>query len=132
MAACWAGFGCEEGVAAVACGFFTGGVLSAGLGATAMPLSSEDGCGLLFCEPFEPGTSTICGSGSSGGWVWLAAWPGAVLGGAGCAACGTGWPGVLPCSARFGSNCCAWLAPLAPLSAGGATFETNGEGARVM
>ncbi len=84
---------------------------------------------MLFCEPFEPGTSTICGSGSRPAWVWFAAWPGAVFGGAGCAACGTGWPGVLPCSARFGSNCCGWLAPL---SAGGATFETNGEGARVM
>ena len=57
--------------------------------------------------------------------------PGAVFGGAGCAACGTGCPGVLPCSGRFGSYGCA-AAGAEPESVGGATFATNGVGARVM
>src|ERR1700761_2108752 len=57
-------------------------------------------------------------------------WPGAVFGGAGWAACGTGWPGVLPCSGRVGSYC-ASLALVAG-AAGGATLATNGVGARVI
>jgi hypothetical protein len=89
-----------------------------------------------FCadaEPFEAGgTSTICGSSSiPDDCVWLLVCPGAVFGGAGCAACGTGCPGVLPCSGRFGSYGCA-AAGAEPESAGGATFATNGVGARVM
>ena len=64
--------------------------------------------------------------------VWLFVCPGAVFGGAGCAACGTAWPGVLPCSGRFGSYGCP-VAGAEPASAGaGATFATNGVGARVM
>src|ERR1700744_3991444 len=52
----------------------------------------------------DGGTSTICGSSSKpDDCVWLLVCPGAVLGGAGWAACGTATPGVLPCSGRFGS-----------------------------
>src|ERR1700722_11588754 len=52
----------------------------------------------------DGGTSTICGSSSKpDDCVSLLVCPGAVLGGAGWAACGTGTPGVLPCSGRFGS-----------------------------
>ena len=126
-------FGAEPAAVAAgaldACGFFAG----AGTAAVPVPLSCEGfgATAVPFALPADGGTSTICGSSSMPDWVCELVWPGAVFGGAGCAACGTGWPGVLPCSGRFGSYCCAWLAPVSD-AAGGATFDTNGVGARVI
>src|SRR5580698_10023916 len=89
--ACAVGGALAAGVALV----ISGGVAAEGFDPTATPL--------LPLLP-EGGTSTICGSSSKpDDCVWLLVCPGAVLGGAGWAACGTGTPGVLPCSGRFGS-----------------------------
>ena len=64
----------------------------AGFGATAVPFAADGG------------TSRISGSSCTpDDCVWLFVCPGAVFGGAGCAACGTAWPGVLPWSGRLGS-----------------------------
>src|SRR5579863_6239839 len=111
----------------------TGALVDWGFFACAVALLPPvDGCGATATPLFAGGTWMISGSSSMpDDCVWLFDWPGAVLGGAGWAACGTGWPGVLPCSARFGSYCAPLAAPLSG-AAGGATFETNGVGARVM